>query len=378
MTMNIDHISNNGIKAAKTPYPLVTVDTEKLAHNTGVVTDRCRSCGINVAGVIKGCNGIPQVARTMLESGCSQIGTSRMDQIIELKNCGLDDAEFLLVRIPMMSEAEEVALYADLSLESDVSVIKAIDEACGKFGKTHGVILMADLGDLREGFWSRDELVAAAVFIERSLDNIVLRGVGTNLGCYGSIKPDTEKMLDLIEIAEAVETSIGRKLDIISGGATSSYPLVMEGAMPERINHLRIGEGILLAYDLKEIWGLDMDDMYQDVFTLSAEVIEVRDKPTHPVGEIFIDCFGRQPEYEDRGIRKRALVAIGKLDFALNDKIFPRLPGAEVIGSSSDHCILDIEDCRSDIAVGDIIEFDLSYPSLMYLTGSRYTTIRTI
>ena len=376
--MNIDHISNNGIKAAKTPYPLVTVDTEKLAHNTGVVTDRCRSCGIDVAGVIKGCNGIPQVARTMLESGCSQIGTSRMDQIIELKNCGLDDAEFLLVRIPMMSEAEEVALYADLSLESDVSVIKAIDEACGKFGKTHGVILMADLGDLREGFWSRDELVAAAVFIERSLDNIVLRGVGTNLGCYGSIKPDTEKMLDLIEIAEAVETSIGRKLDIISGGATSSYPLVMEGAMPERINHLRIGEGILLAYDLKEIWGLDMDDMYQDVFTLSAEVIEVRDKPTHPVGEIFIDCFGRQPEYEDRGIRKRALVAIGKLDFALNDKIFPRLPGAEVIGSSSDHCILDIEDCRSDIAVGDIIEFDLSYPSLMYLTGSRYTTIRTI
>lgn len=376
--MNIDHISNNGIKAAKTPYPLVTVDTEKLAHNTGVVTDRCRSCGINVAGVIKGCNGIPQVARTMLESGCSQIGTSRMDQIIELKNCGLDDAEFLLVRIPMMSEAEEVALYADLSLESDVSVIKAIDEACGKFGKTHGVILMADLGDLREGFWSRDELVAAAVFIERSLDNIVLRGVGTNLGCYGSIKPDTEKMLDLIEIAEAVETSIGRKLDIISGGATSSYPLVMEGAMPERINHLRIGEGILLAYDLKEIWGLDMDDMYQDVFTLSAEVIEVRDKPTHPVGEIFIDCFGRQPEYKDRGIRKRALVAIGKLDFALNDKIFPRLSGAEVIGSSSDHCILDIEDCRSDIAVGDIIEFDLSYPSLMYLTGSRYTTIRTI
>lgn len=376
--MNIDHMSNNDIKAAKTPYPLVTVDTKKLAHNTGIVTDRCRSCGIDVAGVVKGCNGIPQVARTMLESGCSQIGTSRMDQIIELRNCGMDDAEFLLVRIPMMSEAEEVALYADLSLESDVSVIKAIDEACGKFGKIHGVIIMADLGDLREGFWSRDELVAAAVFIERSLDNIGLRGVGTNLGCYGSIKPDTEKMLDLIEIAEAVETSIGRKLDIISGGATSSYPLVMEGAMPERINHLRIGEGILLAYDLKEIWGLDMDDMYQDVFTLSAEVIEVRDKPTHPVGEIFIDCFGRQPEYEDRGIRKRALVAIGKLDFALNDKIFPRLPGAEVIGSSSDHCILDIEDCRSDIAVGDIIEFDLSYPSLMYLTGSRYTTIRTI
>ena len=124
-------------------------------------------------------------------------------------------------------------------------------------------------------------------------------------------------MNELVSIAEAVESAIGRKLEIISGGATSSYPLVLEGAMPPRINHLRIGEGILLAYDLKEIWGLDMSGMRQDVFTLKAEVVEVREKPSHPVGEIFIDCFGRKPEYEDRGIRKRAILAMGKLDFAL-------------------------------------------------------------
>ncbi len=359
----------------KTCYPSVTVDLNKLYDNTKLVTDACRKDGITVAGIVKGCNGIPEVGETMLRAGCTQLGTSRMDQIIDMKSRGMDDVEYLLVRIPMLSEAEEVAAYADISLQSELSVIRAVNDACGKFGTHHDVILMADLGDLREGFWDRSELVEAALCIENSLDNINLRGVGTNLGCYGSIKPNLEKMNELVSIAEAVESAIGRKLEIISGGATSSYPLVLEGAMPPRINHLRIGEGILLAYDLKEIWGLDMSGMRQDVFTLKAEVVEVREKPSHPVGEIFIDCFGRKPEYEDRGIRKRAILAMGKLDFALNDKIFPRIDGVEVIGSSSDHCILDIEDCRQDILVGDILEFDLSYPSLMYLTGSRYVNI---
>lgn len=364
------------IKVNKTPYPLLTVDTQKLQHNVKIVADNCRKCGIQIAGVIKGFNGIPDAAEAFIKAGCKQLATSRMDQIIELKEKGLN-AQFLLVRVPMISEAEEVAYYADLSLQSEIKVLEAVNEACEKFGKKHGVILMADLGDLREGFWDKDEMVEAAAYVEENLKNLELKGVGTNLGCYGSIKPTIDKMEDLIAVAERIEGKIGRKLEIISGGATSSYPIVLDGKMPERINHLRIGEGIILAYDLKEIWGLNMDDMYQDVFSLKAEVIEIKDKPTHPVGEIFIDCFGMQPTYEDRGVRKRALLATGKLDYALSDKIFPRTEGVEVIGDSSDHCILDIEDCQEKMCVGDVLEFDLSYPSLMYLSNNRYVNIET-
>lgn len=364
------------IKVNKTPYPLLTVDTQKLQHNVKIVADNCKKCGIQIAGVIKGFNGIPDAAEAFIKAGCKQLATSRMDQIIELKEKGLN-AQFLLVRVPMISEAEEVAYYADLSLQSEIKVLEAVNEACEKFGKKHGVILMADLGDLREGFWDKDEMVEAAAYVEENLKNLELKGVGTNLGCYGSIKPTIDKMEDLIAVAERIEEKIGRKLEIISGGATSSYTIVLDGKMPERINHLRIGEGIILAYDLKEIWGLNMDDMYQDVFSLKAEVIEIKDKPTHPVGEIFIDCFGMQPTYEDRGVRKRALLATGKLDYALSDKIFPRTEGVEVIGDSSDHCILDIEDCQEKMCVGDVLEFDLSYPSLMYLSNNRYVNIET-
>lgn len=364
------------IQVNKTPYPMLSVDTKKLYHNVNVVAGKCAEYGIQTAGVIKGFNGIPEAAETFVKAGCRQLATSRMDQIADLKEKGLD-AEYLLVRIPMISEAEEVAYYADLSLQSEIRVLEAVNSACEKFGKKHGVILMADLGDLREGFWNKDEMTEAAVYVETRLKNLKLKGVGTNLGCYGSIKPTVDKMEELVAAAEAVEAAIGRRLEIISGGATSSYPLVLDGKMPERINHLRIGEGIILAYDLKEIWGLDMDNMYQDVFTLKAEIIEIKDKPTHPVGEIFIDCFGMQPTYEDRGIRKRALLATGKLDYALSDKIFPRIEGISVIGDSSDHCILDIENCDRSLNVGDVIEFDLSYPSLMYLSNSRYVNIET-
>ncbi len=361
----------------RTQYPKLTVDTRKLYNNIKTVADDCSSQGINIAGVIKGFNGIYEAALQFVKAGCSQLATSRMEQIIDAREKGID-AEFMLVRIPMLSEAEEVAAYADMSLNSEIEVIRAIDRACEKFDRTHGIILMADLGDLREGYWDKDELVETAVYIENELKNVKLMGVGTNLGCYGSIKPTVDKMNELADIACRIEERIGRELEIVSGGATSSYPLVLDKVMPAKINHLRMGEGIILAYDLQEIWGLDMSRLSQEVFTFKAEVIEVKNKPTHPVGEIFIDGFGRMPEYEDRGIRKRALLATGKLDYALNDKIFPKMKGIELIGASSDHAILDIEDCEEKIKLGDIIEFNVSYPSLMYLTNSRYINIETI
>ena len=171
-------------------------------------------------------------------------------------------------------------------------------------------------------------------------------------------------------VAEKIEDKIGRKLDIISGGATTSLPRIFEKNMPKRINNLRVGEGILLAKDLKDLWGYDMSDMYQDVFKLRCEVIEVKNKPTHPVGEIFVDAFGNKPTYEDRGIRKRALLAIGKVDYAFIDELILNEEGAFVVGASSDHTIIDVEDAKRDIKLGDILEFDLCYATIVYITNS--------
>ncbi|WZL73835.1 alanine/ornithine racemase family PLP-dependent enzyme [Clostridiaceae bacterium 35-E11] len=355
-------------------YPALEINLNKVYDNIKTMVEIGREKDIEIAGVIKGFNGLTRVVNKFVEGGCKHLATSRLDQIIQLKDEGIQHP-FMLIRIPMLSEVKKLVQYADISLNSELSVIERIHEECKRQNKRHKVILMADLGDLREGFWDKGELVEAACYIEKKLDGIELYGVGTNLGCYGSIKPTEEKMNELCSIAEEIEEKINRKLDIISGGATSSIPLILENKMPKGINHLRIGEGIILAKDLPDLWGLDMDYMHQDIFTLKAEIIEMKRKPTYPVGEIAIDSFGNKPTYTDRGIRKRALLAMGKLDYALNDKIIPRQKGIEIVGSSSDHLIIDIEDYEGTLKIGDILEFDIYYPAMIYLTNSRYINI---
>ncbi len=189
----------------------------------------------------------------------------------------------------------------ETSLQSERATLDALEEACVLQGKTHRVIVMADLGDLREGFWDKDEMVDVCVHVEQELPHVELAGlIGVNLTCYGSTKPTPEKMRELLDIAGRIERRIGRKLEVISGGATSSFTLVHWGIMPAGINHLRIGENILLGKDLQVDWGIrDMDYLRTDGITLRAEVVEVRDKPTYPIGEFAIDAFGRKPVYED-------------------------------------------------------------------------------
>ena len=281
-------------------YPKIVVDLKKLRHNIDRVLVKCQDQGIEVAGVIKGCSGLPECAAQFAHAGCRFIASSRLEQLEAAKNYGVQ-TDLMMIRVPMLSEASEVVRLTDISLNSDVEVLKALNHHAGLQDKKHKVILMADLGDLREGFWDREELLAAALQVERDLHNLQLAGVGTNLGCYGAVAATPEKLEELVECAEIIEAEIGRELEFISGGATSSYLRVLEGNMPERINLLRIGEGILLAKDSQDLWGYDMSDMYQNAFTLQAEVIEVRDKPSHPVGEIMFDAFGNRPQYEDRG-----------------------------------------------------------------------------
>lgn len=345
------------------------LDLKKFRNNIDQVKLRCDELGIGLAGVIKGFTGIPEGTKQFAEAGYDFIGSSRLEQIKDCIDYGIK-ASFMLIRVPMLSEVEEAVRITDISLNSEAEVLKALNREAVKQGKVHKVILMVDLGDLREGFWDKKELLDAALMVEKECDGLYLAGVGTNLGCYGSIKPTPEKMNDLIADAEMIEKAIGRTLDIISGGATTSFPLALDKSMPKRINNLRMGEGIILARDLKELYHLDMSFMYQDAFTLKAQVIEMKDKPSYPAGELSFDAFGNVGTYVDKGIRKKALLGLGKVDVAYPDMIFPRDKGIEILGTSSDHMILDITEAEQDYKVGDIVEFDLCYATLCFVTNS--------
>lgn len=359
-------------------YPQLEVDLSILRSNARQVIMHCQQQGIRVCGVVKGVDGLPEVARAMRLCGAEELGTSRLEQVERCRAAGVG-GPWLLIRIPGLSELPDVVRLCETSLQSERVTLDALEEECVLQGKTHRVIVMADLGDLREGFWDKDEMVDVCVHVERELPHVELAGVGVNLTCYGSTKPTPEKMQALLDIAARIEKRIGRKLEIISGGATSSYTLVHWGTMPAGINHLRIGENILLGKDLQVNWGIqDMDYLRMDGFTLRAEVVEVREKPTYPIGEFAIDAFGRKPVYVDRGIRRRAILALGRADVGELESLIPREAGLTVIGGSSDHCIVDVEDCPRRLEVGDIVEFSLCYSHLLYATSRSDITIQFV
>ena len=350
-------------------YPQLEFDLALLRSNADAVISRCRGMGIRVCGVVKGVDGLPEAARVLHAAGAAELGTSRLEQVAKCRAAGVP-GPWLLIRIPGLTELPDVVALCETSLQSEWPTLLALEEECLRQNKTHRVIVMTDLGDLREGFWDKKELVDVCERVERDLPHVQLAGIGVNLTCYGSTKPTPEKMNELVGLARQVEQRIGRKLEIVSGGATSSFTLVHWGTMPAGVNHLRIGEAILLGKDLQVDWGIrDMDYLRMDALTLHAEVVEVKDKPTYPIGEFAIDAFGRKPVYEDRGIRRRAILALGRADVGELESLIPREPGLTVIGGSSDHCIVDVEDCPRRLQVGDIVEFSLCYSHMLYATA---------
>ena len=350
-------------------YPQLEFDLALLRSNADALISRCRGMGIRVCGVIKGVDGLPEAARVLRAAGAAELGTSRLEQVAKCRAAGVP-GPWLLIRIPGLTELPDVVALCETSLQSEWPTLLALEEECLRQNKTHRVIVMTDLGDLREGFWDKKELVDVCERVERDLPHVHLAGIGVNLTCYGSTKPTPEKMNELVGLARQVEQRIGRKLEIVSGGATSSFTLVHWGTMPAGVNHLRIGEAILLGKDLQVDWGIrDMDYLRMDALTLRAEVVEVKDKPTYPIGEFAIDAFGRKPVYEDRGIRRRAILALGRADVGELESLIPREPGMTVIGGSSDHCIVDVEDCPRRLQVGDIVEFSLCYSHMLYATA---------
>ena len=357
-------------------YPRVTCDLSKVRRNTEEVMHRAKAAGIQVAAVVKGVNGLPEIAKIFEEAGCRWIATSRMEQLKNLREQGIS-LPFMLIRIPMLSEVPDVIEYCDVSLNSDMALLEALNAEAALKNKVHNVILMVEVGDLREGFWDREELITAAKYTEAAA-NLHLLGLGMNVGCYGSVAATKDKMQELVDAAELVEAEIGRQLEILSGADTTAFPRILDGTMPKRINSMRLGEVLTIGRDLPDLYDTPMPYMIRDAWHLKAEVIEVHRKPTHPIGELCTDAFGHKQVYTDRGIRNRALLAIGKLDYAFPEELVPTEPGIEVIGASSDHTIIDIEDCPKEIKTGDIVEFEIRYTALLYLTDDSNVAVEFI
>jgi predicted amino acid racemase len=228
------------------------------------------------------------------------------------------------------------------------------------------VILMLDLGDLREGVWARpfDDAIVASIL---TLSHVRLKGIGTNLTCFGGIVPDLENMTLLANIAKTIEARHAISLDIVSGGNSSIFPFLEHHALPEPINSIRVGEAIVLGRETA--YGKRLPGLFDDVFVLEGEVVECKDKPTRPIGTSTMNSFGESVAFEDRGVVRRAILDIGKQD-VIPDYLRPLDASVAILGASSDHLIVELKTDR--YRLGSKIGFSLTYPGLLQTCTSRY------
>jgi predicted amino acid racemase len=345
--------------------PRIEVDLAKVGHNAQSLVDRLAARGIAVTGVTKAVLGWPALARTLLAAGVQGLGDSRLDNVERLRAAGVDDP-ITLLRSPTAGDAARVVAGADVSSNSEPTVLKALSGAATHAGVRHGILLMVELGDLREGILPTD--VERAARLVRDLPGLVLHGVGANLACQSGIGPDTANMGELGHLAAVAESLSGERLAVVSGGGSSNLAWALSGADVGRIDDLRLGEGILLGRE--PLHRQPIDWLHTDAFTLVGEVIEAKVKPSRPWGTAGETAFGPAPRPADRGDRLRVLVALGHQDTDPGGLAPPE--GMAVLGASSDHLVLDPGDHR--VEVGSEVRFGLGYGALVRAMTSPFVT----
>jgi predicted amino acid racemase len=341
----------------------IEYDRDRIQHNAETLVHLCAAQGIEIVGVGKGTCGNIDVAKAMLAGGVRMLGESRLPVIRRLRAGGID-ADFMLLRIPRPSEALEIVQLAKVSLNSEVKTVQALSSAAASLGVRHQVLLMLELGDRREGMLPEKAIKAAGEILR--LPNIDLIGTAVNWACVSGVMPSAHKLDQLVAVTEEIERVYSISLPVISGGSTANLSLVLDGQSPRRVNQLRVGEAILLGTNMP-VWR-PIPGLLQETFTLVAEVIEVQTKPSLPDGEILYDAFGQVPVFIDHGIRRRAIVAMGKQDLFV-DALTPRRRGITYVAASSDHMVLDVTDAEEPIEVGDELEFDTTYAGVATAMG---------
>ncbi|MBB5324096.1 putative amino acid racemase [Anoxybacillus tepidamans] len=343
--------------------PRVEVDLRKIRHNARVLKKLYEEKEIQITGVVKGVGASLEIAKVLIESGITSLADTKISRIQKLKSAQLN-ATYMLLRTPALSEVEQVVRFADISMNTELEVIRALSAEAVKQQKVHSIILMVEMGDLREGIMIKD----VPAFIEEvlKLPGIQIVGLGTNFACFGGVIPTEQKMHEFSSLVKRVQKQFSLFLPYVSGGNSANYHWLKQTKDVGMINHIRLGESIFLGRET--VNGTPIPGLYQDAFCLVAEVIESKLKPSVPFGDRGRNAFGETVSFKERGIIRRAIVGMGRQDVLVSG-LTPLLP-VEILGSSSDHIILDTK--NMDLKLGDEVRFSLDYGAMLSVMTSPY------
>jgi predicted amino acid racemase len=278
----------------------------------------------------------------------------------------------MYIKPPAVNLAKTIIKYVDISLNTSYRTIEALNAEAGAAGKKHRVIIMVELGELREGIL-RENILS---FYERifEFENIIVEGIGTNLGCMYGVEPTYDKLIQLNLYKMLIEAKFKKKLKLVSAGSSITLPLIKQKKIPEGINHFRVGESAFMGvspFDNKKFMNLS-----KNAFEFSAEVLEVEKKELVPdgnIGEAAIGYISKLDNPDNNQSSYRAIVDFGEVDVNV-DNIVPKTKSIKFLGTTSDMTVYDIGNKTNNIRVGRQINFNPNYMAVARLMNSRYVT----
>lgn len=353
----------------------ITLDTKKLKKNFNYLNSFFKENNIYWSVVTKILCGNKDYLTELLKMGISQYSDSRISNLKTIK--AIDkNVETIYIKPPAKGAIKDVIKYADISMNTDFRTIEMLSKEAQKQGVTHKIIIMIDLGELREGVMREDFVdFYSQVF---QMKNIEIIGLGTNLSCLYGVLPNNDKLIQLSLYKQLVDIKFNVKIPFISGGSSVTIPLVKQGLIPVGINHFRVGETLFMGTDVYN--GEKFDHMENDIFKLYAEVIELYEKPMIPSGEMGTNLEGDTFDFDENNQGKtsiRAIIDIGLLDIDMKH-LDATDTDIKYAGATSDMVVLDLGDNPKGYKVGDLVEFTMDYMGIVRIMNSKYIEKRIV
>jgi predicted amino acid racemase len=353
----------------------ITLETKKLATNFNQLNDFFKSHHIDWSIVTKILCGNEKYLTELLKLGIKQYSDSRISNLKMIKNLDIN-AQTIYIKPPAKGVIEDIVTYADISMNTDFHTIEMLSAEAVKQNKIHKIIIMIDLGELREGVLREDLIDFYAKVFE--MKNIEVVGLGSNLACLYGVLPNNDKMIQLCLYKQLIEIKFNVKIPFISGGSSVNIALIKQGTLPKDINHLRIGETLFMGTDAYN--NIPFESMENNIFTLHAEIIELYEKPLIPSGDMGSNLEGDVVTFDDENIGKssiRAIIDVGLLDIDMKH-LESTVENVKLAGATSDMVVLDLGENLENFKVGDEMEFTLDYMGIVRIMNSQYIEKRVV
>ena len=342
---------------------------EELEHNFNFLDKLFKENGVKWGITTKLLCGSRGFLEQVIGLGVGEVHDSRISNLRVIKEIDPDTLT-VYIKPPPKDAIPDVVKYADISLNTEMSTLHELSDEAVKQKKIHKVIIMIEMGDLREGVMREDLLNFYEKVFE--LPGIEVVGLGTNLNCLHGVMPDGDKLIQLALYKQIIELRFKKEIPLVSGGTTVTIPLLLRNQLPVGVNHFRVGEALFFGKNLFTDGVIEgMSDRVLELFT---QIIEISEKPLVPTGEMGINPQGQTTEIvtDDYGKTSyRAIIDIGVLDIQ-PDYLIPIDEDIKILDASSDMLILDVGTNANGYKVGDKIRFKLKYMGALGLMSSDY------